>query len=357
VTARTALSPATLAKSRTHARDLGGDSRSRSPGAGSASNRHGRYGSDARRQHAISYAVSAAVAPEDKQPFVLANSVTSDYLKVTGIPLAGDASITDQDRKGSESVAVIDDVMAQQAFRGRTPSASTSGSGSALTPSQSSASWAMCANGGLAPTTRPRYARSSTIPSPRSGRAAAALVRAHVDCRPGGHRAAKRRRAVAPRGNAAFPTIKFLYDVHTMEQLAKDTIATQRFLLLLFGIFAGIALLLACIGIYGVLAYLTGQRVPEIGVRMALGATAGEVTRMVLRQSLGMILRRSRGGHARRHRGRALASAHSRGHAVHGAIHFHHYDSHLGCCPRCWPALYQPAAPDRIDPIRALRQE
>jgi len=53
--------------------------------------------------------------------------------------------------------------------------------------------------------------------------------------------------------------------------------------------FAGFALLLACIGIYGVLAYLTGQRVPEFGVRMALGATGRDVMRLVLRQSIGMI--------------------------------------------------------------------
>ena len=80
-----------------------------------------------------------------------------------------------------------------------------------------------------------------------------------------------------------------IYEINTLEDLAGASIARQRFLFVLFGIFAALALVLACVGIYGVLAYLTDQRAPEIGVRIALGASRAEVVWMVLRQSLGMI--------------------------------------------------------------------
>jgi len=80
-----------------------------------------------------------------------------------------------------------------------------------------------------------------------------------------------------------------LTEIRSMEQLARGTLARHRFLLVLFGAFAGAALLLACIGIYGVLAFLTRQRIPEFGVRIALGADGGGIVRLVLRQSSGMI--------------------------------------------------------------------
>jgi putative ABC transport system permease protein len=74
-----------------------------------------------------------------------------------------------------------------------------------------------------------------------------------------------------------------------MEQLVSVSLVQQRFLLVLFGIFSGLALLLACVGIYSVVAYLTNQRVPEFGVRIAVGANSSDILRLVLRESLTMI--------------------------------------------------------------------
>jgi ABC-type antimicrobial peptide transport system permease subunit len=72
----------------------------------------------------------------------------------------------------------------------------------------------------------------------------------------------------------------------TMDQVRDDVLAGDRFTLILFASFAGIALLLATVGIYGVMTFSVAQRAHEIALRMALGATRGRVVALVVREGV-----------------------------------------------------------------------
>ena len=81
-----------------------------------------------------------------------------------------------------------------------------------------------------------------------------------------------------------------VYGVQAMQQTLSKSLSSQRFPMILLGTFAGLASLLASVGIYGVISYSVAQRVPEIGIRMALGAGKKEILRMIIGHGLRLII-------------------------------------------------------------------
>ncbi len=236
------------------------------------------------------YWTTAAVPPENRQPVALSTCVTRDYLAVMGIPLRGGRFFSDDDRLDTQRVIVVDDVLARNAFGrldvvGRHLWIPDMGPG----PLEIVGVVGHVRYWGLAGDDRSSvraqfYYPFAQVPDGwlrRWSQLMSITVRTSVPpltvVQPLRHEL---------RGAA---NDQVLYEVRTLEQLASASLARQRFLLLLFGIFAVLSLLLACIGIYGVLAYFTNLRVPEFGVRVALGATTSDVLRLVFGESLAMI--------------------------------------------------------------------
>lgn len=240
--------------------------------------------------NSVTYRTRREPLPDDRGPELLATCVSPDYLQVMKIPLLAGRFLSERDRKGTEFVAVIDETLAGEAWPNEDPIGKHIWFGISDAPATVIGvvghvrQWG-AADDDQAQVRAQLYYAFAQVPD--------ALVKRWSDLMSIAVRTSGDPLAMAEplarevRGQTGDQVI---YEIHTMEDLARASLAQQRFLLLLFGIFAGLALLLASLGIYGVLAYLTGRRVTEIGVRMALGATAADVARMILRQSLRMTM-------------------------------------------------------------------
>jgi predicted permease len=239
----------------------------------------------------LPYSLTPAAPPPSLAPFALASSVTSDYLKVMGIPLLAGRFIDDHDRLGGEQVVVVDENLALHAF-GRRDVVDRQLWVTAMgaSPIRIVGVVGHVRHWGLAQDDGSRVREQMYYPLAQVPRGllrtfasfTSMVVRTSVTPTD----------VVAPlrRELKGISNDQAMYGVRTMEQLVSESLARQRFLARLFAIFGGVALLLACVGLYGVLAYLTGQRAREFGVRMALGATSGQVMRLVLSQSAALIV-------------------------------------------------------------------
>jgi putative ABC transport system permease protein len=200
----------------------------------------------------LGYWTGASLPPVNQRPLALATSVTPDYLKVMGIPLLQGRFFDDHDRMGSELTAVIDEVLAEHAFPGQDPLGRRLWiPDMAPDPVRVIGVIGHVRHWGLAGDDRAEvraqlYYPFAQVPDGlvrRWSEVMSIAVRTSVP--PMGLVESLRREIRGASGD------QVLYEIRTLEQLATSSLARQRFLMLLFGIFAGLALLLASIGLYG----------------------------------------------------------------------------------------------------------
>jgi putative ABC transport system permease protein len=221
-----------------------------------------------------------AVSKADQSPVGNVIVVSEDYFRALGIELKRGRFFGGQDSEESLPVAIISQSMADRYFPGRDPL------GAHIRESWWVGPWrtivgvvADVRQDGMAEEAKPALYYCSTQ--------APALVDIKLVARtvqqPQGLATPIRKMVQALDPNQP------VTDIHSMEELLQNALLERRILLNLMGVFAGIALGLAALGVYGVLSFATTQRTREFGIRMALGARPGNVLRMVMTQGMGLV--------------------------------------------------------------------
>ncbi len=215
--------------------------------------------------------------PPGSEPIANWRSVSPDYFRALGVPLLRGRAFTEQEGKDAPGVVIINESLARSAFPGEEALGQRLVIGMDTKPREVVGVVRDVRHTALKEEPKPEM----YVPFQQAPRAAFTLVT---------------RTTVEPASltssvtNAVQSVDKDqpVYNVKTMETFRSESIAQSRFNTYALSIFAAIALVMAAVGIYGVMAFSVTQRTNELGIRIALGAQPGDVLRLVIRQ--GMIL-------------------------------------------------------------------